>query len=84
MRYFIPNTGVAGRIGRFIGVKEMDYGATVAVDGMHELRSEYRDEGPCSYYGFNRADCSEVRMGRFASDAEAIGEWRRMLREGEI
>lgn len=83
--YTVPNNGLAGRFARFIGMRrEGGDAVTVAVDGMHELRSEYRDEGPRSFFDFDRTTWDEMHVGRFRTDADAIAAWREMLREGEL
>lgn len=51
----------------------------VAVDGMHVLQRYNR-----SYSDYDRRRYADTFVGRFETDREAIAEWRRMLREGEI
>lgn len=86
--YTIPNTGVAGIAGKWLGVRwlvpDEEECVTSAVDGMHELRRFWRENGRDAYYDHYRVDCSEEYVGRYESEANAIAEWRRMLREGEL
>lgn len=86
--YHVPNNGLMGRIGRFVGMAEYppdDVAVeTVAVDGMRELRA-YSDRDGTSYYDHDRtAPMDDVLVQRNGTDKGAIAEWRRMLREGEL
>ena len=86
--YAVPNNGLMGRLGRFVGMASYPDDetavATVAVDGFHELRA-YSDRDGTSYYDHDRCDpLGEVFVQRNGTDKAAIAEWRRMRREGEI
>lgn len=85
--YAVPNNGLMGRIGRFVGMMRVDDDAewwTVAVDGFHELVA-YADEFSTSYYDHDRCDpLHDVFVVRGGTEKAAIEEWRRMLREGEL
>ena len=84
----IPNPNRANLAGKWLGVRwlvpDEEECVTSAVDGMHELRRFWRENGRDAYYDHYRVDCSEEYVGRYESEADAIAEWRRMLREGEI
>lgn len=86
--YQVPNNGLMGRLGRFIGRAEYPDDEvdvyTVATDGMHELTA-YADRDGTSYYAHDRRFPHEdVFVCRNGTERHAIEEWRRMLREGEI
>lgn len=86
--YAVPNNGLMGRLGRFVGMASYpdDETAitTVAVDGFHELRA-YADRDGTSYYDHDRCDpLGDAFVCRNGTERHAIAEWRRMLREGEI
>ena len=86
--YTVPNNGLMGRIGRFVGMDEYPDDevavSTVAVDGFHELRA-YADRDGTSYYDHDRCDpLGDAFVCRNGTERHAIEEWRRMLREGEI
>mgnify|MGYP003295891949 CR=1 FL=1 len=86
--YQVPNNGLMGRLGRFIGRAEYPDDEvsidTVAVDGFDELRA-YIDRDGTSYYAHDRRFPHEdVFVCRNGTERHAIEEWRRMLREGEI
>lgn len=86
--YTIPNNGLMGRLGRFIGRAEHPDDEvdvyTVATDGMHELTA-YADRDGTSYYDHDRRDpLGDAFVCRNGTERHAIEEWRRMLREGEI
>lgn len=86
--YTVPNNGLMGRIGRFVGRAEYPDDevavSTVAVDGFHELRA-YADRDGTSYYDHDRCDpLGDAFVCRNGTERHAIEEWRRMLREGEI
>ena len=84
----IPNPNRANLAGKWLGVRwlvpDEEECVTSAVDGMHELRRFWRENGRDAYYDHYRVDCSEEYVGRYESEADAIAEWRRMLREGEL
>lgn len=86
--YQVPNNGLMGRLGRFIGRAECPDDEvdvyTVATDGMHELTA-YADRDGTSYYDHDRRDpLGDAFVCRNGTERHAIEEWRRMLREGEI
>ena len=86
--YQVPNNGLMGRFGRFIGRAEYPDDEvdvyTVATDGMHELTA-YADRDGTSYYDHDRRDpLGDAFVCRNGTERHAIEEWRRMLREGEI
>ena len=84
----IPNPVRANLAGKWLGMRwlvpDEEECVTSAVDGMHELRRFWRENGRDAYYDHYRVDCSEEYVGRYGDEAEAIAEWRRMLREGEL
>lgn len=84
----VPNPNRANPAGRWLGMRwlvpDEEECVTSAVDGMHELRRFWRENGRDAYYDHYRVDCSEEYVGRYEDEADAIAEWRRMLREGEL